>query len=68
MKIVVNGAERETGDATTIAEIVETERGRSVMSGVAVALNGEVVTRKAWGQTRVANGDRIEILVATQGG
>jgi sulfur carrier protein len=68
MKIVVNGLERETGDGTTIAQVVEATRGASSTSGVAVALNGEVVSQRAWDRTRVGDGDRIEILVATQGG
>jgi sulfur carrier protein len=36
--------------------------------GLAVARNGEVVPRGAWDTTRLAPGDRIEIVGAVQGG
>lgn len=36
--------------------------------GLAVARNGEVVPRSAWPTTRLAPGDRIEIVGAVQGG
>ena len=36
--------------------------------GVAVAVNGEVVRRADWPEARLAEGDRIEVLTAAQGG
>jgi sulfur carrier protein len=36
--------------------------------GIAVARNGEVVPRSAWGNTVVSGGDRIEIVTAAAGG
>ena len=36
--------------------------------GVAVALNGTVVPRQAWGDTRLKAGDDVEIVRARQGG
>jgi sulfur carrier protein len=36
--------------------------------GVAVALNGRLVTRKAWGATHLKPGDAVEIVQAKQGG
>jgi len=36
--------------------------------GLAVARNGEVVPRGAWGTTTLAPDDRIEIVGAMQGG
>jgi sulfur carrier protein len=44
-----------------------TERIERV-EGVAVARNEEVVPRSEWADTAVRDGDRIEILVAAQGG
>jgi sulfur carrier protein len=35
---------------------------------VAVALNGSVVPRSAWPSTRLADGDRVEVLAAVAGG
>ena len=37
-------------------------------SGIAVALNGAVVPRSAWGATGLADDDRVEVLSAAQGG
>ncbi len=36
--------------------------------GIAVALNGAVVPRAAWGETRLRAGDTVEIVLARQGG
>ena len=36
--------------------------------GVAVALDGEVVSRSAWAQTPVRDGALIEVVSAIQGG
>lgn len=37
-------------------------------SGVAAALNETVVPRTRWAATPLADGDRVEILTAVQGG
>ena len=37
-------------------------------TGVAAALNGEVVRRAAWPQTPLADGDEVEVVTAVQGG
>jgi sulfur carrier protein len=66
MKIVVNGAPREVADGATVASVVA-EVSPSV-SGVAVALNEEVVRRVLWDETRLREADRIEVLTAVQGG
>lgn len=36
--------------------------------GIAVALNGAVVPRAAWGKTMLKPGDAVEIVLARQGG
>lgn len=36
--------------------------------GVAVAVNAEVVPRSRWAESKIAAGDRIEIVGAKQGG
>ncbi len=36
--------------------------------GLAVAVNAEVVPRSAWSEFRLEEGDRVEILGASQGG
>ena len=36
--------------------------------GIAVAINMSVVPRSEWGRTNIADGDRIDIVGAKQGG
>jgi sulfur carrier protein len=69
MKVTLNGAPSEMPAGSTIADVVGRlgHKGPS-QRGVAVALNGEVVQRKRWAETHVAERDRIEVLAAIQGG
>jgi sulfur carrier protein len=66
--ITVNGEPRDLPDGTVVAEVVTGLAGWQQVRGVAVAVNGEVVPRAAWSTTVLAGGDRVEVLVATQGG
>ncbi|MEV0846856.1 sulfur carrier protein ThiS [Streptomyces sp. NPDC049954] len=62
----VNGAERTVAAGTTLAALVgELTRAPS---GVAAAVNESVVPRGQWARTALAEGDRVEILTAVQGG
>jgi sulfur carrier protein len=69
MKIVLNGNEREVPDGVTVADVVarlsETGAGGR---GVAVAVGAEVVPRSEWGGRELAEGERVEVLGAIQGG
>ncbi|MGC4893951.1 sulfur carrier protein ThiS [Micromonospora sp. DT31] len=66
MELIVNGAGRTLPDGVTVAEVVRavTDRQR----GLAVAVNGEVVPRGGWSASVLRDGDRVEVLSATQGG
>jgi sulfur carrier protein len=64
--IELNGERHEVAAETTVEQLVATATEQT--RGVAVARGGEVVPRSAWPATRVADGDRIEILQAVQGG
>ncbi|MDR7279435.1 sulfur carrier protein ThiS [Catenuloplanes atrovinosus] len=66
MRVTVNGDERDLAERLTVADAVAELSGRS--SGVAVAVNGEVVPRGRWAETPLSDGDRIEVLSAAQGG
>lgn len=66
MKIIVNGAERETEEGSSVAGVVAAVAGPP--AGVAVALNDQVVPRADWNTTIVREADRIEVLTAVQGG
>ena len=65
MRILVNGAWRETvaGELSTVLE--ELGYGEAV---VATAVNGEFVAAGVRPRTRLAEGDRVEVLAPVQGG
>ena len=70
MMLVVNGETHQTA-ATTIAELwrEETEDlGLQNAKGYAIALNGTLVRKDKWQSTPLADGDRVEIVRAMQGG
>jgi sulfur carrier protein len=66
MRLTVNGEHRTLPDRLNVAELMGelTDRTR----GVAVAVNGAVVPRSAWGLTALGDGDAVEVLTAVQGG
>ncbi len=64
--ICVNGAPSATAPGTTIAELLRALDAPS--RGVAVAVDGEVVPRGAWEETRLAGDARVEVVQAVQGG
>ena len=67
MRVVVNGSHRELQDTVTVEGLLS-EMGIDQPRGVAVAVDGEVVSRGDWDQTTIRDGQRIEILRAVQGG
>ncbi|GAA2520020.1 sulfur carrier protein ThiS [Pilimelia columellifera] len=64
--VLVNGNARRVPDETTVAQLVLLVAGLS--RGIAVAVNGEVLTRSAWPATVLSAGDEVEVLTAAQGG
>ncbi|GGP35200.1 sulfur carrier protein ThiS [Saccharothrix coeruleofusca] len=66
MKAKVNGRVRELAEGATVATVVALLG--TPPSGVAVALDGEVVPRAAWDSTAVPEGGAVEVLTAVQGG
>ena len=65
--IRING-ENEPLGATTLEALLAEKAVDSGQRGIAVALNGAVVPRAAWRETRLKPGDSIEIVRAKQGG
>jgi sulfur carrier protein len=64
--VFVNGEARDVPDSQHLAELVDAHtRSRS---GVAVAVDGEVVPRTAWPEHALRAGAKVEILTAVQGG
>ncbi len=68
MQISVNGTPRDLPDGATVASVLELLDVAPEARGVAVALDGEVVTRGRWAQTEIADGAQIEVVAAIQGG
>ena len=66
IQVTVNGAAHRFEDAVDIAGLIE----RLELAGrkIAVERNGEIVPRSAHRSTLLANGDRVEIVVAVGGG
>ena len=66
MNISVNGERREVAPGTALDSVVRSLTGAP--SGVAAALTETVVPRARWSGTALAEGDRVEVLTAVQGG
>ncbi|HEX3714838.1 MAG TPA: sulfur carrier protein ThiS [Trebonia sp.] len=66
MTVTVNGDPCELSAGTTLADLV-TQLVPSV-KGVAAAVDGAVVPRRAWPDTPLADGTVIEVVTAVQGG
>jgi sulfur carrier protein len=63
--ITVNGEPRDV--AGTVDDLLDA-LGIEVRRGMAVAVDAEVVPKSEWSTTRVADGARVEIVTAVQGG
>ena len=68
MNVTVNGELRQLPAGATVASVVELLDVTPGARGVAVALDGEVVTRSQWPQTVVPDGALVEVVAAIQGG
>ncbi|CAL9419476.1 sulfur carrier protein ThiS [Streptomyces sp. enrichment culture] len=66
MNISVNGERRQVEPGTALDTLVRSLT--AAPSGVAAALNETVVPRAQWAATALAEGDRVEVLTAVQGG
>ncbi|MCT2582638.1 sulfur carrier protein ThiS [Actinophytocola gossypii] len=66
MHVSVNGETRELADGATVADLLAA-LGMPA-AGIAVAVDGEVVTRAWHARTVLPDGARVEVLTAVQGG
>lgn len=64
--IKVNGNDRPLERETSLADLVR----ELALEGkrIAVELNGEIVPRSRYGEVALADGDRLEVVVAVGGG
>lgn len=63
--VLLNGEQAET-EARTLAELIASQG--FIGGEVATALNGDFVPRHARAATRLAEGDKVEIVAPRQGG
>jgi sulfur carrier protein len=66
IQVIVNGAAHRLEQPLDVAALI----ARLALQGkrIAVERNGEIVPRSAHGSTVLADGDRLEIVVAVGGG
>ena len=62
----INGAARQLPDSTSVAALIE-ELG---LAGKRIALerNGEIMPRSSFAAQQLADGDKLEVVVAVGGG
>ena len=62
----LNGEPFDLPDGSTVAQAVA--RLTAAATGVAAAVNGDVVPRGSWTATLLREGDQVEVVTAVQGG
>ena len=68
MTVYLNGEPRELPAGASVADAVLAAGAPPLGRGIAVAIDGQVVPRSQWNATEVADGQRIEVVEAVQGG
>ncbi len=66
MHVWINGERRKLPALASVADALAVLGAPT--GGVAVAVDGEVVPRAAWPTRALAEGARVEVLTAVQGG
>ena len=66
VQVKLNGDPRELPGGATLAEAVA--EVTDLASGVAAAVNGDVVPNGSWAATPLRDGDQVEVVTAVQGG
>jgi sulfur carrier protein len=66
IRLTINGSERRFAPPVTVHALV----GEMGMEGkrIAIERNGEIVPRSRYEETTLADGDRLEVVVAVGGG
>ena len=66
VQVKLNGEPRDLPDGATLAEAVA--QVTDLATGVAAAVNGDVVPRGSWATAPLRDGDQVEVVTAVQGG
>ena len=68
MIVHVNGEPTEVSEGTTVGGVLERFEVGRPRRGLAVAVDSEGVPRAEWDERPLADGSRVEVLTAIQGG
>lgn len=68
MNITINGKKEQFTNIAKLSDLLRQININDEEKGFAVAINEEVIFRNAWKNASLNDGDRIEIIRATQGG
>ena len=68
MTIWLNGHASELAPGASLADAIGALTAPLDGRGIAAAVDGEVVPRDRWGETALADGQRVEVVQAVQGG
>jgi len=66
VQVKLNGEPFELPDGSTVAQAVA--QLTAAATGVAAAVNGDVVPRGSWAVMLLRDGDQVEVVTAAQGG
>jgi len=66
IRVTVNGSPREFGAPLTFSQFVD----EMALAGkrIAIEVNGEIMPRSRFAEARLADGDRVEVVIAVGGG
>ncbi len=67
MKIIYNDQEISLSDGSRLTDFLQSENLLG-QSGIALALNDEVIPRARWSDIEFKNNDQLLVVQATQGG
>ena len=68
MTILLNGEARDLAPGTTVRALLDALDVPGGARGVAVAVDAEVVPRGEWETVELAEGQKVEVVGAIQGG
>lgn len=66
MQLIINGEARQFENVSTLADLVTALQIKG--DRIAIELNRQIVSRAAWPETKLRDGDRLEIVHFVGGG